>query len=276
MENIKINLVGVIIGSGLILSSLSVDAQSLSESWKVRKIRDKEVVKEETAYRNKINFFFGNYWNSSHNKLKKLRIAVKNYKASGKKSKALKLRNSDTFLKYANLDLKERAYIAHEYGLFSIDYVGLKGIENLTPKEEIFINTSIYRSLSGPIANKVGYKSLLQTTDGQEKLKEMLSKIISDHEVKNSGNSELKAPKLSKDLRKQLDINNKSNHQIITSFCSAAVSTFDKFAAKNKEMRELMGGESWGKSKREENELVNMSCADKRVVVYKMIAQVSR
>ena len=249
-------------------------AQDLTESWAVRQVKSKEEAKKENAYRHKINFFFGHYWNVTRERLMAANIQIKNLKASGKLNKAKKLQESTEYYDLWLDDLKERAYIANEYGLFSVDYTTEKGYENLIPKEKIFVEKAIYRSLSGPVANKVGYKNLLKTESGQSRLRNLLTEIIDDYQKSIDKDNYFSTLELPDNIRSLVDKSmNESSSQKIASFCEAATATFDEYAQDQKEIRELNVG-SYG-MKMENSELVKMSCEDKRVIIYKKIALAS-
>lgn len=250
-------------------------AQDLTDSWAARQVKSKEAAKRENAFRHKINFFFGNYWNVSQEPLMAAKIQIKNLKASGKLTKAKKLQESGEYQEMILNDLKERAYIANEYGLFSIEYAAEKGYKNLETKERIFVEKAIYRSLSGPIANRVGYKKLLTTESGQVRLTSMLTKIVTDYQSRIEQDNYFSALELPTNIREIVEQSmNDPYEKRIVMFCDAATETFNEYAADQKEIRELNVG-SYG-PKLENPELVRMSCEDKRVIIYKKIALASR
>ncbi|MEL6559683.1 MAG: hypothetical protein AAFQ94_15940 [Bacteroidota bacterium] len=259
----------------LVFGNMESKAQDLTESWKARQVMSKEDARKENAYRHKINFFFGKYWNTSRESLMAAKIQIKNLKASGKLSKAKKLENSNEYYEMILSDLKERAYIANEYGLFSIDYTAEKGYSSLESAERIFIEKAIYRSLSGPVANRIGYKRLLGTESGQDRLKTMLTDIIADYQSKIDQKDYFETLDLPKNIKAMIEQSmNEPSNQRIAMFCNAATETFNEYAADQKEIRELNVGRQGPKL--ENPELVRMSCEDKRVIIYKKIALASR
>lgn len=275
MVNFKNLFTFFILVISFVLSNVSVKAQDLTESWKARQVMSKEEAKRENAYRHKINFFFGNYWNTSREPLMAATIEIKNLKASGKLNKAKKLENSNEYYEMVLNDLKERAYIANEYGLFSINYVAEKGYPNLESEERIFIEKAVYRSLSGPEANRIGYKKLLKTATGQDRLKTMLINIITDYQSKIDQQDYFGTLDLPKNIRAIVEQSmNQPSEKKIAMFCNAATETFNEYAADQKEIRELNVGRSGPRL--ESPELVKMSCEDKRVIIYKKIALASR
>ena len=268
---VKISLL-VLIFSG---ASLVVQAQDLTEGWAARQVLSREEARSENAFRHKINFFFGTYWNATRERLMAAKIEIKNLKASGKLARAKKLAESNEFRKMKIEDMKERAYITNEYGLFALEYVNEKGLENLDRREKIFVEKAIYRSLSGPVANRVGYKRLLMTPEGRKRLDTMLTKVMTDYQDITNQQDFFASMQLPKELRKLSGAEGEdSKKQRIASFCNVANKTFEKYAAKQKSIR-ASGVGSYGVSNENPN-LVKMSCEEKRLVVYKMIASVSK
>ncbi|MEL7146798.1 MAG: hypothetical protein AAFO69_10550 [Bacteroidota bacterium] len=259
----------------MVASDESLYGQDLTESWAARQVMSREEAKRENAFRHKINFFFGSYWNTSREQLTSAKIQIKNLKASGKMAKAKKLSQSAEFRKMQVADMKERAYISNEYGLFALEYVAEKGVNNLDRRERIFVEKAIYRSLSGPIANRVGYKKLLSNEEGRSRLNTLLSKVITDYQDITDQQDFFNAMKLPKPLREMMEqTDSSSGEQKIASFCHAATETFEKYAEKQKAIKELGVGSS-GISY-DNPELIKMSCEDKRLIVYKMIAGISK
>ena len=261
----------------MMLSMLAseVSGQDLTESWAARQVMSREEAKLENAFRHKINFFFGSYWNTTREQLMAAKIQIKNLEASGKLSKAKKLAESHEFRKMTIEDMKERAYIANEYGLFALEYTAQKGLDNIGRREKIFVEKAIYRSLSGPVANRVGYKKLMVTKEGQVRLNSMLTKVITDYQEITGQHDFFAAMKLPRELKDANDhFGSASDEQKIASFCHAATETFDQYAATQKAVRDLGVG-SYG-VQNSNPELIKMSCEDKRLIVYKMIAGIGR
>lgn len=274
---IKFNKLFILTLFTLLLSApfSQIIGQDLTESWAVRQVKSKEEAKKENLYRHKINFFFGKYWNVSSERLKIANVKIKNLKASGKLAKAKKLSESAEYHSIKLADLKERAYIANEYGLFSVDYAAETGYDQLNSRERIFVEKAIYRSLSGPVSNRIGYKNLLKTDEGQDRLRGLLRKVISDYQSSIRERDYFNSLDLPEDIRVLVDKSfTESNSQKIISFCDAATATFDEYAKDQKEIRELNVG-SYG-MKMENSALVSMSCEEKRVIIYKKIALASR
>lgn len=268
-------LLALFILSLIASGSFQLQAQDLTESWAARQVMSREDAKRENAFRHKINFFFGTYWNTSRENLMSAKIQIKNLKASGKMAKANKLTDSNEFRKMKIDDMRERAYIANEYGLFALEYVAEKGMDNIDRREKIFVEKAIYRSLSGPIANRVGYKKLMTTEDGRIRLNTLLSKVITDYQDITGQDDFFSSMKLPKALREAINSSGgTTGEQKIASFCHAATETFEKYAADQKAIRDLGVG-SYG-VKNENSELIKMSCEDKRLIVYKLIAGISK